>query len=393
MPHSPSHGPNESRHGPPQIKPPFDIDNYINPFVPRNPLHLLPAWISYWFGHRAPRQSHPPQPPHRPFHTLILYLSVMIGAFCGVAIIESVFIALPPLSGHTVPIVIASFGAAAILEYNTIESPLAQPRSLVLGHVISAVVGVGITKLFEHLPADRFDDLRWLAGALSVGVASMLMSFTKTVHPPAGATALLAATDIQVQQLGWWLIPLVLLAATLMLASALVLNNAAGRRFPTYWWTPVNLTVLQEERRKEPAREPASGDMEKGNSEAFSDVATEAGSHVYGNDVLRPPESALTRMVSMSAASRIPRRLSLARASQSSRRDEVVQLGRTSTAGSHPHRNREHETETAVEEEEPGDYDGKIVITETSIITPDWLELSDWEDEVLRILMERLRDQ
>ena len=60
---------------------------------------------------------------------------------------------------------------------------------------------------------------------------------TNTVHPPAGATALLAATSPDVTSLGWWLVAFVLLGASLMLASACVINNIQ-RQFPIYWWTP-----------------------------------------------------------------------------------------------------------------------------------------------------------
>ncbi|KAI1612144.1 HPP family-domain-containing protein [Exophiala viscosa] len=354
----------------PKVKAPFDIDEYLNPFIPRNPLYLLPTWMSYWFGYRA-TNSAPKQSTHRyALHTLTLYASVMIGAFCGLAIIENVFLALPPLSGHAVPIIVASFGAAAILEYNTIESPLSQPRNLIFGHFLSATVAVGITKLFEHLPPTRFDDLRWLAGALAVGVASMLMSFTKTVHPPAGATALLAATNADIQVLGWWLLPLVLLAASLMLASALVLNNAAGRRFPVYWWTPVDLKALREERRQEKLTRKDQ-DAEKGTSsgppsEGMSDADTEAGSHVGD---LRKVETGVSRS-SMSG-------LSMARTTSYSAGSRV------------PHSN----TQEHLSGEVGQGQDERIVITKDLITLPDWFEASDWEDEVLRILMERLRSR
>jgi hypothetical protein len=76
------------------------------------------------------------------------------------------------------------------------------------------------------------------------------MGFTKTVHPPAGATALLAATTPDITNLGWFLIPLVLLGTTLMLAVACVINNIQ-RQFPVYWWTAANLT------------KPAESDIEK----------------------------------------------------------------------------------------------------------------------------------
>ncbi|KAJ9643333.1 uncharacterized protein PV06_09208 [Exophiala oligosperma] len=363
---------------PPKPRRPFDIDNYLNPFIPQNPLRFFPSWFSHWFGYRAPRASSagqkPPQ-PHSPFHTLSLYLSVMLGAFCGVAIIENVFLALPTLSGHAAPIIIASFGAAAILEYNTIESPLAQPRNLVVGHFLSAVVAVGITKLFEHLPPDRFEELRWLAGALAVGAASAVMSLTKTVHPPAGATALLAATNVEIQELGWWLLPLVLLAAMLMLASALLLNNVFDRRFPVYWWTPVDLSALREERRQEKIK-TASDDVERGSarggpvtngSEGISDADTEAESNeaaVAAPEILDKVTTRMSRSVSISRASRVPHLVVRGKPSHATRKDT---------------------------EGEDEDEDDRIIITPRNIIVPDWFEVNDWEDEVLRILMDRLR--
>ena len=41
-------------------------------------------------------------------------------------------------------LLIGSFGASAVLIYAAIKSPLAQPRNLLGGHVISAVVGVAV---------------------------------------------------------------------------------------------------------------------------------------------------------------------------------------------------------------------------------------------------------
>jgi hypothetical protein len=71
------------------------------------------------------------------------------------------------------------------------------------------------------------------------------MGFTKTVHPPAGATALLAATSPDITNLGWFLIPLVLIGSTLMVAVACVINNIQ-RQFPVYWWTAANLSKPTE---------------------------------------------------------------------------------------------------------------------------------------------------
>jgi hypothetical protein len=130
-------------------------------------------------------------------------------------------------------------GAAAVLEFYAIESPLAQPRNAVLGQVLAALVGVGVAKLFQL--SDRFDEIRWLGGALACASATAVMALTKTVHPPAGATALLAVVDRDVAHLGWYLLPVMLLGSGLMLAVALLLNNVE-RQFPVYWWTPLSLS-------------------------------------------------------------------------------------------------------------------------------------------------------
>lgn len=76
---------------------------------------------------------------------------------------------------------------------------------------------------------------------MACGLASAAMTLTNTVHPPAGATALLAAVDPVVSHLGWYLLPLVLLSAVLTVGSACVINNIQ-RRFPIYWVTPVDLS-------------------------------------------------------------------------------------------------------------------------------------------------------
>lgn len=63
------------------------------------------------------------------------------------------------------------------------------------------------------------------------------MQITETTHPPAGASALLPSIDTDLQDLGWYYLPVILLSSTLALAVALVLNNIQ-RRYPLYWIAP-----------------------------------------------------------------------------------------------------------------------------------------------------------
>ena len=59
------------------------------------------------------------------------------------------------------PLLIGSFGASAVLLFGVNDSPLAQPRNLVGGHLVSAVVAVIVVALFGSTP---------LSMAIGVGV-------------------------------------------------------------------------------------------------------------------------------------------------------------------------------------------------------------------------------
>jgi CBS-domain-containing membrane protein len=129
-------------------------------------------------------------------------------------------------------------GASAILDYNSIRTPLAQPRNAILGQTFSALTGVIIHKLF-HLNSD-WEDIQWVAGAVACAVSSAIMATTNTVHPPGGATAVLATTNAEIIAMGWIYIPFVIMSSVIMLTLACIINNIQ-RAYPVYWWTPANL--------------------------------------------------------------------------------------------------------------------------------------------------------
>jgi CBS-domain-containing membrane protein len=149
-----------------------------------------------------------------------------IGAFFGIGIIA--FSQSHILPRNEIFFLIGSFGASSVLVFGAIQSPLAQPRNLVGGHVVCAVVGVTVNKI---LP-----DILWLSAPLAVAGSIVLMQITKTLHPPGGATALIAVIGTpKIISLGYlYVISPVLTGSLILLTMALVFNNiTVNRKYPT----------------------------------------------------------------------------------------------------------------------------------------------------------------
>lgn len=149
-----------------------------------------------------------------------------VGSFIGIAILA--FIQSKTLADIDSIFLIGSFGASSVLIFGAVQSPLAQPRNLIGGHVISAIIGVTI---YKTLP-----NILWLTAPLAVSMSIVMMQLTKTLHPPGGAAALIAiiGTD-KVKELGYlYVLSPVLTGTLILLVVALVFNNLTpNRKYPT----------------------------------------------------------------------------------------------------------------------------------------------------------------
>lgn len=161
------------------------------------------------------------RPPVRPLQVLVAW----IGSFVGIALVAALVQMLPMF--HL--LVIGSFGASAVLLYGAPQAAFSQPRNLIGGHMLSAAVGVAC---YRYLP-----DIAIVQEAAAVATAIALMVATHTIHPPGGATALIAVIGSdEVHALGWGYLFPVLVGALLMLAVALVVNNLYERcSYPERW--------------------------------------------------------------------------------------------------------------------------------------------------------------
>lgn len=150
-----------------------------------------------------------------------------LGAFFGIGLIA--FCQSQYLLQEENVFLIGSFGASSVLIYGAIQSPLAQPRNLVGGHVLSALVGVTV---YQIVP-----DILWLSAPLAVAFSIVLMQYTKTLHPPGGATALIAVTSPgKIADLGYWyVLSPVLSGCLILLLVALIFNNITkNRSYPSH---------------------------------------------------------------------------------------------------------------------------------------------------------------
>lgn len=156
-------------------------------------------------------------PLERPHHRHILWSS--LGSFIGIA-------ATAYLSVKTgAPLLMAPFGATSVLIFGVPDSPLAQPRNVIGGNFIAALVSLTILHLFGAEP--------WAMG-MAVATAIGMMQFTGTLHPPSGAVALV----IMMTKAQWqFLLTPTLEGSIILVLCAVVFNNLAqDRTYPKHWF-------------------------------------------------------------------------------------------------------------------------------------------------------------
>lgn len=150
------------------------------------------------------------------------HILTFLGAFVGIGIVGFINSRYFVLNDNL--FLIGSFGASSVLIYGVINSPLAQPRNLIGGHLVCALIGVTVHKL---IPNEI-----WLASALAVALSIVAMQITKTLHPPGGATALIAnigSEKIKALGYGYVLSP-VLTGVIILFVVALIFNNISKSR-------------------------------------------------------------------------------------------------------------------------------------------------------------------
>ena len=114
---------------------------------------------------------------------------------------------------------IPPFGASMVLVMAVHESPLAHPKNVFFGHILSAFSGVIVFSLMGFSP---------ISMGLGVALAIFLMIITKTIHPPAGANPIIAI--LGAKEIGFIIMP-VAAGASFIVIFAIFYNKLLKRNY------------------------------------------------------------------------------------------------------------------------------------------------------------------
>ncbi len=125
----------------------------------------------------------------------------------------------------------ASFGSSVVVVFGYPENEFAQPKNVLLGHLLCALIGVIFVTLFK-ISQDRM--IFFLAVGLAVGLAVMLMMAFKITHPPAGGNTIvvmLAQDSFQ-----FLIFPIMVGAVTIIIGGIIYNRFILKKNYPLEWF-------------------------------------------------------------------------------------------------------------------------------------------------------------
>jgi len=124
----------------------------------------------------------------------------------------------------------ASFGSSVVVVFGYPENEFSQPKNVLLGHLLCALVGIIFVTLF-NITQDR--SIFYLAIGLAVGISVMLMMAFKITHPPAGGnTIVVMLTQDSFQFL---VFPIMVGAITIIIGGVIYNRFILKKNYPLKW--------------------------------------------------------------------------------------------------------------------------------------------------------------
>ena len=124
----------------------------------------------------------------------------------------------------------ASFGSSVVVVFGYPENEFAQPKNVLLGHLLCTLVGIIFVTLF-NITQDR--SIFFIAIGLAVGISVMLMMAFKITHPPAGGnTIVVMLTQDSFQFL---VFPIMAGSITIIIGGIIYNRLLLKRKYPQTW--------------------------------------------------------------------------------------------------------------------------------------------------------------
>ena len=125
----------------------------------------------------------------------------------------------------------ASFGSSVVVVFGYPKNEFAQPKNVILGHLLCTLVGIIFVTLFK-ITQDR--SIFFLALGLAVGLSVMLMMTFKITHPPAGGNTILVM--ITQDSFQFLIFPILVGAITIVIGGIIYNRFILKKNYPLRWF-------------------------------------------------------------------------------------------------------------------------------------------------------------
>ena len=166
------------------------------------------------------------------FKKIICYPPLLGGVGAGVTIAILAYITFQSiLSGENYGLwLVTTFGSTVVLVFGYPENNFAQPKNVLLGHILCTLVGIIFVTLFK-ITQDR--SIFFLMVGLAVGISVALMMAFKITHPPAGGNTIIVM--IAQDSFQFLIFPIMVGAITIIIGGVIYNRFILKKNYPLKW--------------------------------------------------------------------------------------------------------------------------------------------------------------
>ena len=125
---------------------------------------------------------------------------------------------------------VASFGSSVVVVFGYPNNEFAQPKNVLLGHLLCTLIGIIFVTLFK-ITQDR--SIFFLTIGLAAGLSVMLMMALNITHPPAGGNAIVVM--LAQESFQFLVFPIMTGAITIIVGGIIYNRFILKKKYPLQW--------------------------------------------------------------------------------------------------------------------------------------------------------------